>query len=65
MSNPTGASLHRLESAAQRLGVGRSTLYGLMNSGQLRSVKIGKSRLIPESAICELVAKLESEAADE
>lgn len=58
------AKLHRIEAAAGRLGIGRSTLYGLMNSGQLRSVKIGKNRLIPESAIVEFVARLESEAAD-
>ncbi|MFI8661855.1 helix-turn-helix domain-containing protein [Rhodococcus qingshengii] len=57
------ARLHRIEAAAERLGVGRSTLYGLMDSGQLRSVKIGKNRLVPESAIVEFIGRLESEAA--
>lgn len=57
------AKLHRIEAAADRLGVGRSTLYGLMNSGQLRSVKIGKNRLIPESAIVEFIGRLEAEHA--
>ncbi|MBM4726062.1 helix-turn-helix domain-containing protein [Rhodococcus hoagii] len=57
------ARLHRIDVAANRLGIGRSTLYGLMNSGQLRSVKIGKNRLIPESAIVEFVARLEAEHA--
>ncbi|NKR31351.1 excisionase family DNA-binding protein [Rhodococcus hoagii] len=51
--------LHRIEAACERLSVGRSTLYGLMDAGKIRSVKIGKSRLIPESAICEFVAALE------
>lgn len=37
-------SLHQAEAA---LGVSRSTLYRLMERGQLRTVKIGDRRLIP------------------
>jgi excisionase family DNA binding protein len=37
-------SLHQVETA---LGVSRSTLYRLMERGELRSVKIGDRRLIP------------------
>ncbi len=44
--------------AAVRLGLSRTTLYELMASGQLRSVKIGKRRLIPRDAQCELLASL-------
>ena len=29
------------------LGIGKSKMYGLMNSGEVRSVHIGKSRRIP------------------
>jgi len=57
------ARLHRLEVAQERLGVGRSKIFELMSSGQLRSVKIGRSRLIPESAIVEFIERLENGAA--
>ncbi|MER5628667.1 helix-turn-helix domain-containing protein [Streptosporangium sp. NPDC002544] len=41
----------------------RSVLYELMRSGRLRSVKEGRTRLIPASAIREYIALLEREAA--
>lgn len=59
----TTAQLHKLDAAGQRLGVGRTALYGLINSGQLRSVKIGRSRLVPESAIVEFISRIEADAA--
>jgi excisionase family DNA binding protein len=40
------------------LGVGRSSLYQMMASGRVRSVKIGRRRLIPREAIDEFVANL-------
>ena len=47
----------------QRLGdIGRSLFYELIGSGELRSVKIGKRRLVPEQAICEYIARLERQA---
>lgn len=58
----TAAQLHKLDAAGQRLGVGRTALYGLINSGQLRSVKIGRSRLVPESAIVEFISRIEADA---
>lgn len=44
--------------AAQRTGLGRSTLYSLMSSGQLGSVKVGARRLIPAAALERFVAEL-------
>jgi excisionase family DNA binding protein len=44
--------------AAIRLGLSRTTLYELIASGRLRSVKIGKRRLIPRDAQHELLAGL-------
>jgi len=52
------AQLHPVEIAAQRLGVGRSTIYGLMASGELRSVKVGRRRLVSEQAIIDYVAEI-------
>jgi excisionase family DNA binding protein len=40
----------------------RSVLYEQLRSGRLRSVKQGRARLIPASAITEYVNLLESEA---
>jgi len=39
--------------AAEALGVSRSTLYVELDAGRLRSVKVGRRRLIPASAIGE------------
>jgi len=46
------------EHAADRLDVGRTTVYALMARGELRSVKIGRARRVPAEALQEYVAKL-------
>lgn len=46
------------EEAADRLSLGRTKLYELMSSGALRSVRIGKSRRIPTTALADLVDRL-------
>jgi excisionase family DNA binding protein len=50
--------LWRAEQVAQRFELSRSRVYELLESGQLRSVKIGGSRRIPESALRDFLAKL-------
>lgn len=57
------AKLHRIDAACERLGIGRSKLYELMDANEIRSVKIGRNRLVPESAIVEFIERLESGAA--
>jgi excisionase family DNA binding protein len=57
------ARLNPVEDVMKRLGLGRSTLYALMASGQLRSVKVGRRRLISESAIIDFIEALETGAA--
>ncbi|MEV1145995.1 MULTISPECIES: helix-turn-helix domain-containing protein [Micromonospora] len=49
--------------AAALLGVCRDTVYVLMRSGRLRSVKLGRARLIPVAAIEELLSATEEYAA--
>lgn len=49
-----------VEEAAVLLGVGRTVAYGLVLGGQLRSVKIGRRRLVIRASIEEYVAHLES-----
>lgn len=50
-----------LDEAAECLGVGRSTTKTLLGQGRLRSLKVGRRRLVPEHAIEEFIAELERE----
>jgi excisionase family DNA binding protein len=59
----TTPQLYRVNEAARVLSISRTVIYELIRSGRLRSVKEGRTRLIPASAVAEYVALLESEAA--
>jgi excisionase family DNA binding protein len=50
--------LWRAEDVAERFRISRSKVYEMLKSGQLRSLRIGGSRRIPESAIRELLESL-------
>lgn len=56
------ARLHSLESVMERLGVGRSKVFELISAGEIRSVKVGRRRLVSESAIVEFVERLDATA---
>jgi excisionase family DNA binding protein len=45
-----------VDEAAQALSIGRSRLYDELESGRLRSLRVGRRRLVPASAIGEYVA---------
>ena len=60
---PDPPILYRPADAGRLLNLSRSTIFELMRTGRLRSVKEGRVRLIPASAIREYVTLLESEAA--
>lgn len=51
------------EDAAARLGIHRSTLYDLIRSRKLKTVKIGARRLVRVSALEEAIQLLEEETA--
>jgi excisionase family DNA binding protein len=51
----------RVEEAARALGIGRSLVYDLIRTGRLRSFKVGSRRLIPATAIDEVIAVLSGE----
>lgn len=53
------ARLNDIKTVMARLRVGRSTVFELFDSGQLRSVKIGRRRLVPESALIQFIESLE------
>lgn len=46
-----------VESAAGALSIGRSALYSLIGSGELRSIRVGRRRLIPAASIAEYIAE--------
>jgi excisionase family DNA binding protein len=46
------------------LSLGRSVIYEQLRCGRLRSVHVGRTRLVPAAAIAEYIALLEQEAAD-
>jgi excisionase family DNA binding protein len=52
--------LFRPTEAAQRLGIGRTKVYELMSSGELRSVKIGGARRVSATALTDFVARLDA-----
>lgn len=53
--------LYRVEQTMRMLSLSRTVIYELIRSGRLRSVKQGRTRLIPASAIAEYVDRLERE----
>ena len=50
--------LYRVDEAAAALRLSRSSVYELIRSGQLRTVKQGRRRLVPVAALAEYVASL-------
>ena len=58
----TSRVLNRVPEAMALLSMSRSAIYEQIRSSRLRSVKQGRSRLIPESAIADYVALLERES---
>jgi excisionase family DNA binding protein len=45
-----------IEQAARALGIGRSALYSEISARRIRSVKVGRRRLVPSSAISEVAS---------
>lgn len=45
-----------IDEASATLGLGRSLLYGEIQAGRLRSLTVGRRRLVPAAAIAEYIA---------
>jgi len=54
--------LWRVPEAMSLLNVSRSVIYEQIRSGRLRTVKVGRTRLVPDAAIEAYVRLLEREA---
>lgn len=64
MTNIDTAPLaHTIPDACKRLGIGRTTLYELISTGEIRSFKVGNRTLIPEAELRKFVADRVKEAA--
>lgn len=55
-------ALYRVTEAMAILSLSRTVLYEQIRSNRLRTVKVGKSRRVPATAIADFVALLEYEA---
>jgi len=60
----TEPMLYTPTEAAAALGIGRSKLYELLQTGVLESVHIGACRRIPAEALSDLVRRLRGAATD-
>lgn len=59
--SPPAVSPDRLLSVAEvasALGIGRSALYSEIAAGRLRTIRVGRRRLVPASAIAEYITAL-------
>ena len=52
--------LYSVEAAAELLAVGRTFLYGEIQAGRIRSLKAGRRRLVPSSAVAEYARRGEA-----
>ncbi|MEW9533893.1 helix-turn-helix domain-containing protein [Microbispora sp. NPDC049125] len=59
---PADRRLSRIPDAMRLLSLSRSVIYELIRSGRLRSVRQGRTRLIPALAIDDYIGLLEQEA---
>lgn len=50
--------LLKVEEAARRLGIGRTTLYALISSGEIESVPVGRLRRVPVESLHDYVTRL-------
>jgi excisionase family DNA binding protein len=61
LDEPSPLTLLTVEEAAQRLSIGRTTMYALLKAGQINSVRIGRLRRIPSEALTTYTARLIAE----
>jgi excisionase family DNA binding protein len=55
---PVPAVLLTVEEAAERLNIGRTTMYSLVSNGEIGSVTIGRLRRIPAECLNAYVSTL-------
>ena len=53
--------LLKIPDVMERLSVGQTKVYELMSSGELRSVKVGRSRRVASTELDRFIAELDGE----
>ena len=61
LTTPTRKALYRIPEAMILLSLSRSVIYEQIRAGRLRTVKQGRTRLVPAAAIVDYVTLLEHE----
>lgn len=56
-AQPEPDRLLSIADAADALGIGRSMLYGEINRGAIRTVKVGRRRLVPGTAVRDYIER--------
>lgn len=56
--------LYSIEDVIEATSLGRTTLFALVRDGKIRSVKVGRRRMISAAALDEFIAGLEECQAD-
>jgi excisionase family DNA binding protein len=56
------ARLLNVEEVQARLNCGRSTVFELLKKRDLRSVKVGRRRLVSEASLAEFIERLDRQA---
>lgn len=61
MAEQTAERLHDIPALMERLNLGRNSVFDLIRTKQLRSIKVGRRRLVSESALVECIARLDQQ----
>ena len=60
-----GSKLMKVSEVAAELSCGRSTIYELVNNGELNPVYLGRSVRIPADEVASFVAKLRQDGGED
>ena len=64
-SQPEPRLMLTAEQAAERLGIGRTTMFALIKSGEIESVRIGRLRRVPADALTTYTDRLAAQQLQE
>jgi excisionase family DNA binding protein len=56
-NTPAAVLAHSIPDAARILGIGRTKLYELIDSGELRTFRLGSRRLVPDTELQRIVTE--------
>lgn len=59
------AQFHPIEVAISRLHISRTKMFELLARGEIRSVKVGRRRLISEAALTEFIERIDAVGGDD